>query len=106
MLACRSSRREGERSAKRKRHHAEHAEPEASSHEPGITGPVSTARVAPVSDARVTLEATDEVVSPSKRAKRVPVQVNILLACLALMQSSLKCLCCMYCGQLELIFAS
>lgn len=70
-----------------------------------MTGPVSTAHAAPVNDARVTLEVTDEVVSPSKRAKRVPVQVNILLVCLALMQSSLRCLCRVYSCQLELIFA-
>ena len=64
---CHRSRRDGERSSKRKRHHAEHAEPAASQHVPA--GPV------PASDARVKLEAADEVVSPSKRVKKEPAAV-------------------------------
>ena len=88
MPLCRLSRTEGERSGKRKRYHAEHAEPEASLHEQGLAGPVSTAIAAPVSHARVAPEATDQVISPSKRAKRVSTQVHMLLACLALMQPS------------------
>ncbi len=64
---CHRSRRDGERSSKRKRHHAEHAEPAASQHVPA--GPV------PASDARVKLEAADEVVSPSKRVKKEPAAI-------------------------------
>jgi len=64
---CHRSRRDGERSSKRKRHHAEHAEPAASQHAPA--GPV------PASDARLKLEAADEVVSPSKRVKKEPAAV-------------------------------
>lgn len=96
---CRSSRREGERSGKRKRHHAEHAEPEASLHEPTSAGPVSIGGVAPASDARVTLEATDEVISPSKR---VPLQVNNCLPVLRSCDQAPGCVCCC---QLELMFA-
>lgn len=77
---CRSSRREGERSGKRKRHHAEHAEQEVLLREPATAVLVSNAVTAPVSDARVTLEASEEVASLSKRARHVPVQVNILLS--------------------------
>lgn len=64
---CHRSRRDGDRSSKRKRHHAEHAEPAASQHVPA--GPV------PASDARLKLEAADEVVSPSKRVKKEPAAV-------------------------------
>ncbi len=64
---CHRSRRDGERSSKRKRHHAEHAEPAASQHAPA--GPL------PASDARLKLEAADEVVSPSKRVKKEPAAV-------------------------------
>ena len=71
---CRS-RKQGERSSKRKRHHAEHAEPAASQHVP--------VRATPVTDARVKLEAADEVVSPSKRIKKeraeAPVKARTLL---------------------------
>ncbi len=64
---CHRSRRDGERSSKRKRHHAEHAEPAASQHVPA--GPV------PASDAKLKLEAADEVVSPSKRVKKEPATI-------------------------------
>ena len=101
----RSSRREGERSGKRKRHHAEHAEPEASLHEPASAGPASIAGAAPVSDAKVALEATDEVISPSKRVKHVPVQVKNCLPVLRLCNQVPESLCCLFCCQLELMFA-
>ena len=64
---CHRSRRDGDRSSKRKRHHAEHAEPAASQHVPA--GPV------PASDARLKLDAADEVVSPSKRVRKEPAAV-------------------------------
>lgn len=71
--SCVRSRREGERSSKRKRHHAEHAEPAAPQHVP--------AQAVPASDAGVKLEA-DQVVSPGKRIKKesaaVPVKASIL----------------------------
>ncbi|KAL0036205.1 hypothetical protein WJX79_007926 [Trebouxia sp. C0005] len=61
------SRGDGERSSKRKRHHAEHAEPAASQHVP--------AGSVPASDAKLKLEAADEAVSPSKRVKKEPAAV-------------------------------
>lgn len=84
-LACRSSRRDGERSGKRKRHHAEHAEHA----EAALPEPASSV---PVTDPRLDLEATAEVVSPSKRVKHVQVQARVSLACLALTPSQPGCL--------------
>lgn len=66
------SRRDSERSSKRKRHHAEHAEPAVAQR--GLVRAVS------VSGARVKLEGGDEVVSPSRHVRKeraaAPVQVE------------------------------
>ena len=85
------SRRDSERSSKRKRHHAEHAEPAVAQRE--------LVRAVSVSGARVKLEGGDEVVSPSRRVRKeraaAPVQAS--LCCLHCQLITTVLCCCMSC---------
>lgn len=88
---CHRSRGDGERSSKRKRHHAEHAEPAASQHVP--------AGSVPASDAKLKLEAADEAVSPSKRVKKEPaavIKASIVFVLIAMWHDQHKAVCGMF----------